>query len=106
VAFGHFGDKVGRKSTLVASLLIMGLSTFAIAFLPTYALIGWGAPVLLCLLRFGQGFDLAENGAGRLCWLWRMPQRASAARYACSRNWARPIGFIASNGLFLLLGLC
>ena len=58
IAFGHFGDRVGRKSTLVASLLIMGLSTFLIAFLPSYAVIGWVAPALLCVLRFGQGFGL------------------------------------------------
>src|SRR5215210_710494 len=53
--FGHFGDRIGRKSTLVASLLLMGGSTFLIAFLPTYAMAGWLAPFLLCLLRFGQG---------------------------------------------------
>ena len=46
VVFGHFGDRIGRKSTLVASLLLMGLSTFAIAFLPTYQMVGWIAPAL------------------------------------------------------------
>src|SRR6195952_4458214 len=56
--FGHFGDRVGRKSTLVISLLLMGGSTTAIAFLPTYATIGWVAPALLCLLRVGQGLGL------------------------------------------------
>ncbi|WP_333587794.1 MFS transporter, partial [Phenylobacterium sp.] len=56
--FGHYGDRVGRKSTLVASLMLMGGSTFAIAFLPTYAQAGWIAPALLCLLRFGQGLGL------------------------------------------------
>ena len=55
VLFGHFGDRVGRKSTLVASLLLMGGSTVAIAFLPTYAQVGWWAPALLCLMRLGQG---------------------------------------------------
>ena len=59
IAFGHFGDRVGRKSTLVASLLLMGASTLLIAFLPTYAMAegwgaGWLAPTLLCVLRFGQ----------------------------------------------------
>src|SRR5262249_8749940 len=52
MVFGHFGDRIGRKSTLVASLLIMGGSTTLIAFLPTYAVIGWVAPLLLCILRF------------------------------------------------------
>ncbi|MGE3746650.1 MAG: MFS transporter, partial [Sphingomonadaceae bacterium] len=54
--FGHFGDRIGRKSTLVGSLMLMGGSTVAIAFLPTYAMAGWVAPALLCILRFGQGF--------------------------------------------------
>ncbi|MGH6781679.1 MAG: MFS transporter, partial [Sphingomonadaceae bacterium] len=64
VAFGHFGDRIGRKSTLVASLLIMGGSTMAIAFLPTYQMIGWVAPALLCVLRFGQGFGLGGEWGG------------------------------------------
>src|SRR5688572_28420052 len=69
IAFGHFGDRLGRKSTLVASLLLMGISTLLIAFLPTYAQmnqwgVGWVAPLLLCILRFGQGFGL--GGALRL----------------------------------------
>ena len=59
--FGHFGDRIGRKSTLVASLLLMGISTAAIAFLPTYAMVGWLAPALLCLLRFGQGIGLGQK---------------------------------------------
>ena len=62
--FGHFGDRIGRKSTLVASLLTMGGSTLLIAFLPTYAMAGWIAPALLCLLRFGQGFGLGGEWGG------------------------------------------
>ncbi|MEQ1610094.1 MAG: MFS transporter, partial [Hyphomonadaceae bacterium] len=53
VVFGHFGDRTGRKATLVWSLMLMGGSTMAIAFLPTYAMAGWIAPLLLCVLRFG-----------------------------------------------------
>ena len=64
IFFGHFGDRVGRKSTLVASLLTMGLSTTLVAFLPTYASIGWPAAFILCLLRFGQGFGLGGEWGG------------------------------------------
>src|SRR5690242_15956149 len=64
VVFGHFGDRVGRKATLVASLVLMGGCTFAIAFLPTYATAGYAAPLLLCLARFGQGFGLGGEWAG------------------------------------------
>src|SRR4029453_4767730 len=62
--FGHFGDRVGRKSTLIASLMLMGGSTVLIAFLPTYAAAGWLAPLLLCLLRFGQGLGLGGEWGG------------------------------------------
>ena len=64
LVFGHFGDRIGRKSTLVASLLLMGGSTVMIGLLPTYDLIGWFAPFLLCLLRFGQGFGLGGEWGG------------------------------------------
>jgi MFS family permease len=58
IAFGHFGDRIGRKATLVAALLTMGISTVAIGALPTHAAIGVAAPVLLALFRFGQGLGL------------------------------------------------
>lgn len=62
--FGHFGDRVGRKVTLVASLLVMGISTMLIGLLPGYDSIGWTAPLLLCLLRFGQGIGLGGEWGG------------------------------------------
>ena len=105
IAFGHFGDRVGRKSTLVASLLIMGLSTFLIAFLASYAVIGWVAPALLCVLRFGQGFGLGGEWGGAALLATEHAPPGKAGRYGIFPQLGAPVGFIASNGLFLLLGL-
>jgi MFS family permease len=104
-AFGHFGDRIGRKSTLVASLLIMGGSTVAIAFLPTYAQVGWVAPLLLCLLRFGQGFGLGGEWGGAALLAVENAPTGWRARYGMFPQLGAPVGFIASNGLFLILGL-
>ncbi len=84
--FGHFGDRIGRKSTLVASLLVMGVSTTLIGFVPGYDSIGSLAPILLCVLRFGEVSALAANGAARRCSPPRMRRPASAAGSECSRN--------------------
>lgn len=105
VAFGHFGDRVGRKSTLVASLLIMGGSTLAIGFLPTYAAVGWVAPLLLCLLRFGQGFGLGGEWGGAALLAVENAPPGERARWGMFPQLGAPVGFIASNGLFLILGL-
>jgi MFS family permease len=103
--FGHFGDRVGRKSTLVASLLVMGGSTLAIAFLPTYATAGWAAPLLLCLLRFGQGFGLGGEWGGAALLAVENAPAGYRARFGMFPQLGAPVGFIASNGVFLLLGL-
>ena len=97
VAFGHFGDRVGRKSTLVASLLLMGLSTFAIAFLPSYADAGWIAPALLCLLRFGQGFGLGGEWGGAALLAVENAPPGWRARYGMFPQLGAPVGFIAAN---------
>jgi MFS family permease len=103
--FGHFGDRIGRKSTLVASLLVMGGSTVAIAFLPGYAALGWIAPTLLCLLRFGQGFGLGGEWGGAALLAVENAPPGWRARYGMFPQLGAPVGFIAANGLFLLLGL-
>jgi len=103
--FGHFGDRIGRKSTLVASLLTMGLSTLLIAFLPTYVMVGWVAPALLCLLRFGQGFGLGGEWGGAALLAVENAPPGWRARYGMFPQLGAPVGFIAANGLFLLLGL-
>jgi MFS family permease len=103
--FGHFGDRVGRKSTLVASLLLMGGSTLAIAFLPTYSTAGWIAPVLLCLLRFGQGFGLGGEWGGAALLAVENAPPGYRARFGMFPQLGAPVGFVASNGIFLILGL-
>ena len=105
IAFGHFGDRIGRKSTLVASLLLMGASTLLIAFLPTYAQIGWVAPLLLCILRFGQGLGLGGEWGGAALLAVENAPRGWEARFGAAPQFGAPLGFLAANGLFLLLGL-
>lgn len=105
VFFGHFGDRIGRKSTLVWSLLLMGGSTMAIAFLPTYAMAGWIAPLLLCILRFGQGLGLGGEWGGAALLAVENAPPGWRARFGMFPQLGAPVGFIAANGLFLLLGL-
>ncbi len=105
IAFGHFGDRIGRKSTLVASLILMGGSTLLIAFLPTYAMVGWVAPALLCLLRFGQGFGLGGEWGGAALLAVENAPKGWTARFGAAPQLGAPVGFLAANGLFLLLGL-
>lgn len=104
LVFGHFGDRMGRKSTLVASLMLMGISTVLIAFLPTYAMIGWVAPLLLCLLRFGQGLGLGGEWGGASLLAVENAPPGWANRYGAFPPMGAPVGFICANGFFLILG--
>lgn len=101
--FGHFGDRVGRKSTLVASLLLMGGATVLIGVLPTYESIGWIAPLLLCLLRFGQGLGLGGEWGGAALLAVENAPPGWRARFGMFPQLGAPLGFIAANGLFLIL---
>ncbi len=103
--FGHFGDRVGRKSTLVASLMLMGVSTLLIAFLPTYHTAGWIAPLLLCLLRFGQGLGLGGEWGGAALLAVENAPPGWRGRFGMFPQLGAPVGFLAANGLFLVLGL-
>ena len=105
IVFGHYGDRIGRKSTLVASLMLMGVSTLLIAFLPTYAMVGWVAPLLLCLLRFGQGFGLGGEWGGAALLAVENAPPGWRSRFGMFPQLGAPVGFVAANGLFLLLGL-
>jgi metabolite-proton symporter len=101
--FGHFGDRIGRKKTLVLALSTMGLSTFAIGALPSYAAIGIIAPLLLALCRFGQGIGLGgEWGGAVLLAVENAPPRKRAL-YGMFPQLGAPIGFLLSGGTFLLL---
>jgi MFS family permease len=104
-AFGHFGDRLGRKSTLVSSLMLMGASTLLIAFLPTYHQIGWWAPLLLCVLRFGQGFGLGGEWGGAALLAVENAPPGWRGRFGTAPQMGAPVGFIAANGLFLILGV-
>lgn len=104
-AFGHYGDRIGRKSTLVASLMLMGGSTLLIAFLPTYETAGWLAPLLLCILRFGQGFGLGGEWGGAALLAVENAPPGWRGRFGMMPQLGAPVGFIAANGLFLILGM-
>lgn len=94
IVFGHFGDKVGRKGTLVASLLTMGIATFLIGCLPTALVPGWvfWAPALLVVMRFLQGLALVGSGAAPRCWPPKMLPTASGPSGEPSRSWVPPSG--------------
>ncbi|KGA25310.1 MHS family MFS transporter [Pectobacterium brasiliense] len=101
--FGHFGDRVGRKVTLVASLLTMGISTVLIGLLPTYDTIGIFAPILLALARFGQGLGLGGEWGGAALLATENAPSHKRALYGSFPQLGAPIGFFFANGTFLLL---
>src|SRR5476651_2259096 len=101
--FGHFGDRVGRKVTLVAALLTMGVSTVTIGLLPTYATIGIAAPLLLAICRFGQGLGLGGEWGGAVLLAVENAPPGKRAWYGMFPQLGAPIGFLFSGGIFLLL---
>ena len=101
--FGHFGDRIGRKATLVAALLTMGFSTVAIGALPTYGSIGFLAPVLLAICRFGQGFGLGGEWGGAVLLAVENAPPHKRAWYGMFPQLGAPIGFFLSGSVFLLL---
>jgi len=101
--FGHYGDRIGRKATLVAALLTMGLSTVIIGLLPTYASIGILAPALLALCRFGQGIGLGGEWGGAVLLATENAPPGKAAWYGMFPQLGAPIGFILSTLVFVIL---
>jgi metabolite-proton symporter len=103
LVFGHFGDRIGRKKLLVLSLLLMGVSTFAIGLLPGYATIGVAAPLLLVLLRLIQGFALGGEWGGAVL---IVSEHGDPARRGYWASWPQagvPVGQLLANGLLFLL---
>ncbi len=103
--FGHFGDRIGRKSTLVASLLLMGVCTTLIGVLPGYEQIGAWAPILLCVLRFGQGLGLGGEWGGAALLATENAPKGKRAWFGMFPQLGPSIGFLAANGLFLGLAM-
>lgn len=101
--FGHFGDRIGRKATLVASLLVMGISTTLIGVLPGYDAIGAWAPALLCLLRFGQGIGLGGEWGGAALLATENAPAGKRGWYGMFPQLGPPVGFLLATGSFLLM---
>lgn len=101
--FGHFGDKIGRKKTLVASLLLMGGSTVVIGLLPNYSQIGIWAPILLCICRVGQGIGLGGEWGGAALVATENAPEGKRAWYGTFPQLGAPIGLFVANGTFFLV---
>ena len=101
--FGHFGDKIGRKKTLVASLLLMGGSTVLIGLLPNYAQIGIWAPILLCICRVGQGIGLGGEWGGAALVATENAPEGKRAWYGTFPQLGAPIGLFVANATFFLV---
>src|SRR6266567_2557673 len=101
--FGHFGDRIGRKRTLVLALSTMGISTFVIGVVPSYQAIGLAAPVLLALCRFGQGIGLGGEWGGAVLLAVENAPPSKRALYGMFPQLGAPLGFLLSGGIFFLL---
>ena len=95
--FGHLGDRIGRKSTLIATLLLMGISTLLIGFLPTYAAIGLAAPIILGLLRLGQGLGVGGEWGGSVLLALEYGHRRNRGFWASWPQMGVPVGLVASS---------
>ena len=103
IIFGHFGDRIGRKATLIGALLTMGIATFLIGLLPTYYSIGIWAPLLLTIMRFAQGLGLGGEWSGAALLATEYAEDNKRARAAMWPQLGAPFGFILANGFMLIL---
>ena len=105
IVFGHFGDKVGRKATLAASLLLMGISTLLIGLLPGYEVLGIWAPVMLCVLRFGQGLGLGGEWGGAALLATEHAPQGKRAWFGMFPQLGPSVGFLLATLSYLALSL-
>jgi metabolite-proton symporter len=103
ILFGHYGDRLGRKRMLIASLLVMGLSTVAIGCVPSFASIGVAAPILLAVLRFLQGIGLGGEWGGAVLLATEYAPPGKRGLYSAFPQLGPAVGFVLGNALFLIL---
>ena len=97
IIFGHFGDKIGRKKTLISALMLMGISSTLIGLLPTYAMIGALAPILLTILRFAQGLAIGGQWGGAMLLVTESAPSDQRGYYGAFAQAGAPIGVILAN---------
>ncbi len=103
IVFGHFGDRIGRKKTLVIALWMMGISSTLIGLLPTYATIGVAAPILLCLLRFAQGLAIGGQWGGAMLLVTESAPADKRGYYGAYAQAGAPAGVILANLAFIII---
>jgi len=101
IIFGHFGDRIGRKKTLVIALMLMGASSTLIGLLPTYAMIGIAAPILLTLLRFAQGLAIGGQWGGAMLLVTESAPDNQRGYYGAYAQAGAPVGVILANLAFI-----
>ena len=103
IIFGHFGDRIGRKKTLVMALLLMGISSTFIGLLPTYAMIGVAAPILLTTLRFAQGLAIGGQWGGAMLLVTESAPDDKRGYYGAYAQAGAPVGVILANLAFIII---
>ncbi len=104
IIFGHFGDKIGRKKTLIIALILMGVASTLIGLLPTYAMIGVAAPILLTLLRFAQGLAIGGQWGGAMLLVTESAPVNQRGFYGAYAQAGVPIGVILANLAYIIIG--
>ena len=102
IVFGHYGDRVGRKKTLVMALILMGVSSTLIGLLPTYAMIGVTAPILLTSLRFAQGLAIGGQWGGAMLLVTESAPSNQRGYYGAFAQAGAPVGVILANLAFIV----